>query len=260
MRRIITSKPSASPSTMSASVTPASPAPQKKCSRCETEKPLEAFHRDAKKSDGLSPWCKPCKNGRTVELHLQKRKDPTKIESIRRHVYKAVEKALNNGTLVKPEKCPVCRLTLPSREIQGHHHDYTKPLEVEWICRNCHIKQHKEERQELLPFCPYCKMRRVAMGLATCGENDCVLAGQKFGGTFGGRNKGRRGGLLNKDVRASKHLATGEHMLALMAEHGFDQAKLAEHLGVSSDYVSQVLQIVQEMREDRVERDKLNRS
>lgn len=34
----------------------------KACSNCKTVKPLGAFHRSAKASDGRASWCKPCAN------------------------------------------------------------------------------------------------------------------------------------------------------------------------------------------------------
>lgn len=29
-----------------------------------------------------------------------------------------------------------------SRRVEMHHTDYTKPLEVLWMCRTCHLKHH----------------------------------------------------------------------------------------------------------------------
>lgn len=38
-----------------------------------------------------------------------------------------------------------------SPKSQMHHHNYDKPLEVEWLCRPCHMRLHQEERRSKLP-------------------------------------------------------------------------------------------------------------
>lgn len=40
----------------------------------------------------------------------------------------------------KLQKLP-CR-DCSSHESQMHHPDYSKPLEVVWLCRDCHMKEH----------------------------------------------------------------------------------------------------------------------
>jgi hypothetical protein len=51
--------------------------------------------------------------------------------------------AIRNGQLVRPESCERCGAQpgldrLGRSLIHGHHRDYNKPLEVEWICVRCH--------------------------------------------------------------------------------------------------------------------------
>ena len=49
--------------------------------------------------------------------------------------------AINNGIRdgkIKREKCIYC-----SKTGEGHHPDYSKPLEVLWLCRSHHIRLHK---------------------------------------------------------------------------------------------------------------------
>lgn len=216
----------------------------KACARCNAEKPRSEFHRDAGKADGLSPWCKLCKNTHRLESLKDKLQDPTSQESIRKRIYAQVARAVGNGTLVKPKACPSCHVEVDPSELQGHHHDYDKPLDVEWVCRQCHTRQHKQERESTLPVCPYCQVRRVAgMGLATCGDPDCTVVARKLGGHEGAK--------MNTEARSLKRLATGDHMLALMAENNWTQSQLARHLDVSTSYVSQVLKKAARIRENQ---------
>ena len=46
---------------------------------------------------------------------------------------------LRNGQINKPDNCEDCG---SGGRIHGHHHDYTRPLDVEWLCASCHAKRH----------------------------------------------------------------------------------------------------------------------
>lgn len=52
-----------------------------------------------------------------------------------------VQVALLNGTLTKGV-CQVCG----SAEVEAHHCDYNKPLDVMWLCRDHHAQWHKNNK------------------------------------------------------------------------------------------------------------------
>ena len=43
---------------------------------------------------------------------------------------------------LKPEPCALCL----DADTVMHHRDYNRPLDVQWLCRACHAKVHREER------------------------------------------------------------------------------------------------------------------
>jgi hypothetical protein len=45
--------------------------------------------------------------------------------------------AILGGRLI-PEPCERCR----DPQAQAHHDDYSKPLVVRWLCRDCHAEHH----------------------------------------------------------------------------------------------------------------------
>ena len=49
--------------------------------------------------------------------------------------------AIKNGKMVNPNICSVCHKN--GEFIEAHHKDYSKPLEVIWLCRGCHADLHK---------------------------------------------------------------------------------------------------------------------
>lgn len=53
----------------------------------------------------------------------------------------AVFMAVKNGRLKKPLKCSSCN---KKTNLDGHHDDYRKALDVMWVCRSCHADIHKE--------------------------------------------------------------------------------------------------------------------
>ena len=56
----------------------------------------------------------------------------------------AVDNAIRDGRLI-PKPCERCGFALG---VQAHHEDYSKPLEVVWLCTKCHGARHREINAE----------------------------------------------------------------------------------------------------------------
>ena len=110
----------------------------KNCTRCKSEKARSEFYRNRTHKDGLQSWCKAC--------WMEYQQSEACKESLRKHgagyrkantekikARNAVNNALRDGRLHK-EPCP-CGET----NVQGHHEDYSKLLDVEWLCSKHHI-------------------------------------------------------------------------------------------------------------------------
>lgn len=55
--------------------------------------------------------------------------------------HNAVSNAVRDGYLVRPLFCEECGSGV---RIQAHHDDYSKPLEVRWLCTRCHGVTHRK--------------------------------------------------------------------------------------------------------------------
>lgn len=51
-------------------------------------------------------------------------------------------RAVSRGEIVRPEFCG-CGAEKP----HAHHEDYSRPLDVMWLCRKCHDARHRELRK-----------------------------------------------------------------------------------------------------------------
>ena len=59
-----------------------------------------------------------------------------------------VNDAVMRGALVRPDACSECGVSPPPRrdggtQIEAHHDDYNRPLDVRWLCKRCHRAWHR---------------------------------------------------------------------------------------------------------------------
>ena len=133
---------------------------EKKCFKCNLMFPLHFFYKHVEMKDGHLNKCKICtradENKRRRD-NIEKWREHDRLrykndlarrayvsEACKKHRAKypikykarqAVGHALRNGTLIK-KPCYLCG----NEKSQAHHDDYSKPLEVVWVCSLCHVK------------------------------------------------------------------------------------------------------------------------
>lgn len=148
----------------------------KRCNRCKYLLPFSEYTKDAYKKDGLRTICKKCTNAsnksektkesarlRIAELrktdkwkeyYKAKSKEWLKTEkgraykakssalqsakdSEKRKARAAVNSAVRYGKLIKGP-CIKCGCL----DVEGHHPDYSRPLDVIWLCNKHHNEEH----------------------------------------------------------------------------------------------------------------------
>lgn len=138
------------------------------CPKCSELLPEEAFYKSKKTWNGITSQCRKCHTEgnirtRNKELHRQARREsmrnarerePEKYRSRDCEASRAREKnertaarvllnaAVSKGLVVKPSLCSSCNR---AAKLTAHHHDYTKPLDVVWLCYECHGIQHRKD-------------------------------------------------------------------------------------------------------------------
>lgn len=130
----------------------------KECFKCGEEKPLSAFYRHKGMLDGRLNKCIECAkrdvsqhraaNIEKIRAYDRGRGNRQPPEYMRQWRMKSPEKyrahmKLNNelraGNMTK-KPCEVCG---SDDRVHGHHDDYSRPLDVRWLCASHHSEAHK---------------------------------------------------------------------------------------------------------------------
>lgn len=136
-------------------------ATEKTCFKCGQQKPLLEFYRHPKMADGLLGKCKECTRkdvtdnrakrvGYYREYDLRRYRDSEARRAAafasfraaqaanphRRKAAVMVGNAVRSGALV-PQPCFIC-----GDKAQAHHPDYSRPLDVVWLCISHHRQAH----------------------------------------------------------------------------------------------------------------------
>ena len=158
----------------------------KVCKRCNIYKDITEYYKYSKMADGYLNICISCiikstkdyrnknikkiqeydrQRGRTESSKKRrleyitrlKEKEPERYREMRKKATTKSRKkynekytawlkvciALKNGTITKPQFYEICG---NAKELEAHHADYSKPLNVQWLCDSCHKKTHVEIR------------------------------------------------------------------------------------------------------------------
>jgi ribosomal protein S27AE len=137
----------------------------KTCSRCGLSKDESEYHKDKSRKDGLFQWCNTCQKEHDVKYRREHRKQHAnqarqwradnreiarniQVKASQKHrqinpekamARSAVTHAVRDGKLIK-QPCEVCG----NLKAQAHHDDYSKPLQVRWLCQKHHTEHHQK--------------------------------------------------------------------------------------------------------------------
>lgn len=105
------------------------------CSTCKEVKPKKDFVRSRNRRTGYSTYCKECTN----LTNREKYKDPSfkgwKDKYSKENYEPARNMAYKKRKELMKDRCEKCGVT---GKLQMHHPDYSKPLDVQTLCAQCH--------------------------------------------------------------------------------------------------------------------------
>lgn len=149
------------------------------CKKCLVEQDVSEFYKHRAMKSGHLSFCKTCviarvadhrqanieriraygrMRGLSPEHKARVRANSPKYNALRdqkaeRAKYpvhyaarNALANAIRDGKITKPDACERCARA--GLVLHGHHEDYSRPLEVNWLCVDCHGARHREINEE----------------------------------------------------------------------------------------------------------------
>ena len=127
---------------------------------CQMVKSIDEFHvrRSGVKIHSRQSYCKPCGNARSRQWRLDNPERSKQLwrEASKRwgknhpeevhvmdNVHDTVRRAIASGKLERSTSCERCGAT--NCRIEAAHYDYSKPLQVAFLCVPCHVAWDKRD-------------------------------------------------------------------------------------------------------------------
>ena len=100
---------------------------------------LKAPTRERREEKDFSGCNNPNWKGGISSNNMRYKKIQIKRYPERVFAREQVKRELIKRTIVRPDNCSKCGKECKP---QGHHDDYSRPLDVVWLCRACHRERH----------------------------------------------------------------------------------------------------------------------
>jgi len=133
--------------------------PKKRCRRCGLERPITHFQPDRRYRGGRHHQCQAC---RAAQNRAWRERHPERVRVWNRryaqarrrtpegrrkaYAWRAACWAVILGVIHPRHECEHCGMSDREVGLQKHHPDYTKPIDVVWLCPACHGKEHHRLR------------------------------------------------------------------------------------------------------------------
>ena len=140
------------------------------CTKCKELKSIDNFAFIKKGRPLRIPMCRSCTKKTNSEYRSSEHGKAVIRRQFKRRYNKHADEYINKATdryfkkpeavraaaqaryalkkgLIEKKACENCS----SDKVEMHHDDYSRPLEIRWLCRSCHMKEHKHLKERIKP-------------------------------------------------------------------------------------------------------------